>query len=87
MIQVFRQIDFFVLSFENTTDRKAHTRYYFPKVEIKDYHVIIDGSYCFGQLAKNDKIMFEHIQKIATGQTDDYKTGCLLDYSYFKKKL
>ena len=23
-------------------------------------------------------------QKIATGQRDDYKTGCLLDYNYFK---
>ena len=24
------------------------------------------------------------IQKIATGQGDDYTTGCLLDYDYFK---
>ena len=27
---------------------------------------------------------FGNIQKIATGQTDDYTTGCLLDYNYFK---
>ena len=26
----------------------------------------------------------ENIQKIAAGQGDDYTTGCLLDYSYFK---
>ena len=26
----------------------------------------------------------ENIRKIATGQGDDYATGCLLDYSYFK---
>ena len=26
----------------------------------------------------------ENIRKIATGQGDDYTTGCLLDYSYFK---
>ena len=25
----------------------------------------------------------DNIQKIATGQRDDYTTGCLLDYSYF----
>ena len=25
------------------------------------------------------------IRKIATGQGDDYTTGCLLDYSYFKE--
>ena len=28
---------------------------------------------------QNDKI-----RKIATGQGDDYTTGCLLDYQYFK---
>ena len=32
---------------------------------------------------KNNKITYENIRKIATGQGDDYKTGCLLDYSYF----
>ena len=26
----------------------------------------------------------ENIGKIATGQGDDYTTGCLLDYPYFK---
>ena len=28
-----------------------------------------------------------NVRKIATGQGDDYATGCLLDYPYFKKKL
>ena len=28
--------------------------------------------------------IYENIGKIATGQGDDYTTGCLLDYSYFK---
>ena len=27
----------------------------------------------------------DNIRKIATGQGDDYTTGCLLDYDYFKK--
>ena len=27
---------------------------------------------------------YENIRKIATGQGDDYTTGCLLDYTYFK---
>ena len=27
---------------------------------------------------------YENIRKTATGQRDDYTTGCLLDYSYFK---
>ena len=27
----------------------------------------------------------ENIRNIAAGQRDDYTTGCLLDYNYFKK--
>ena len=30
------------LSFENESDRKVHTGYYFPKREINDYNAIID---------------------------------------------
>ena len=37
----------------------------------------------FGQPIKNNKIIYENIRKIATGQGDDYTTGCLLDYSHF----
>ena len=32
---------------------------------------------------KNNKVTSENIKKIATGQGDDYTTGCLLDYPYF----
>ena len=28
---------------------------------------------------------YENIRKITIGQGDDYTTGCLLDYTYFKK--
>ena len=28
---------------------------------------------------------YKNIRKITIGQRDDYTTGCLLDYSYFKK--
>ena len=33
---------------------------------------------------KNDKIAYEKIRKIPTGQGDGYTTGCLLDQAYFK---
>ena len=33
---------------------------------------------------KNDKTIYDNIRKIATSQGDDYTTGCLLDYAYFK---
>ena len=32
---------------------------------------------------KNNKVTSENIREIATGQGDDYTTGCLLDYPYF----
>ena len=38
----------------------------------------------FDQPVKNNKITYENIRKIATGQGDDYTTGCLLDYAYFR---
>ena len=38
----------------------------------------------FDQPIENNKITYENIRKIATGQGDDYTTGCLLDYTYFK---
>ena len=37
----------------------------------------------FDQPIKNNLITYDNIRKIATGQGDDYTTGCLLDYNYF----
>ena len=45
---------------------------------------MIDGKNVFDQPVKNNKITYENIKKIATGQRDDYTTGCLLDYAYFR---
>ena len=44
---------------------------------------MINGKNFFDQPIKNNKVTYENIRKIATGQGDDYTTGCLLDYSYF----
>ena len=45
---------------------------------------MIDEEKSSKQPVKNYLITYENIQKIATGQGDDYTTGCLLDYNYFK---
>ena len=45
---------------------------------------MINGENFFDQPIKNNKVTYENIRKIATGQGDDYTTGCLLDYAYFK---
>ena len=75
----------FVLAFEDDTQRISRKRYHISNVEIKDYNVMIDGKNVFNQPVKNDKVTYENIRKITTGQEDDYTTSCLLDYAYFKK--
>ena len=73
----------FVLAFSNDSHRISTKRYNLPNVEIKDFNIMINGENVFDQPIKNNKVTYENIRKIATGQGDDYTTGCLLDYSYF----
>ena len=46
---------------------------------------MIDGKNFFDQPIKNNKVTYENIRKVAIGHGDDYTSGCLLDYTYFKK--
>ena len=73
----------FLLAFENDDNRTVDDGYYLPTVEIKDYNIMINGENFFDQPIKNRWITYDNIRKIATGQGDDYTTGCLLDYPYF----
>ena len=75
---------FFVLPFENDAQRTSAKRYYLPTAEIKDYNALINGENFFDQPIKNDKITYDNIRKIATGQGDDYTTACLLNYQNIK---
>ena len=45
---------------------------------------MIDGKNFFDQPINSDLKAYDNIRKIATGYGDDYTTGCLLDYTYFK---
>ena len=46
---------------------------------------MIDGKNFFDQSINNMIKTYENIRKITIGQGDNYTTGCLLDYTYFKK--
>ena len=46
---------------------------------------MIDGRKFFDQPINSMNSTYENIRKIATGKSDDYTTGCLLDYPYFKE--
>ena len=73
----------FVLSFENETDRTSFSKYYVPKVEIKDFNGLIDGKTFFDIPVKNKEEVYEQI--IEMSKNNDYATGNLLDYEYFSK--
>ena len=73
----------FALAFEKDSQRTSNKGYYLQNVEIKDYDFMIDGKNLFAQPIRNYKITYKN-RKTVTGRGDDYKTGCLLDYAYFK---
>ena len=58
---------FFVLSFENENGRTSHSAYCLPKVEIKDYNVMIDGRIFLYQPINSMIKTYENIRKIYTG--------------------
>ena len=45
---------------------------------------MINGENFFDQPIENNKATYENIRNTATGQGDDYTTGCSLDYRYCK---
>ena len=76
----------FVLSFprNNKTDnRDSFSNYYVPNVEIKDFNVLIDGKSFFYLPVKNEEETYEKI--IEMSSNNDYTTGNLLDFIYFKE--
>ena len=79
----FTNVDrLFVLYFENEDDRTPFSKYYVPKVEIKYFNVLIDGKPFFEIPVKNKEEAYEAI--IEMTKNNDYTTGNLLDYEYFK---
>ena len=79
----------FVLAFDNTVDNKrverdSHRKYFLTRVNITNYNVLIHGRNFYDQPINDQIKKYDEFRKIATGKEDDYTTGCLLDYKYFK---
>ena len=76
----------FVLSFtrDNAGDnRDSFSDYYVPKVEIKDFNVLIDEKWFYDLPVKPEEEAYE--KSIEMSNNNDYATGTLLDFAYFKK--
>ena len=80
----------FVLAFDNANDgdnkieRDSHRKCFLPRVDITNCNVLIDGRNFYNQPINDQSKKYNVIRKIATEKGDDYTTGCLLDYQYFK---
>ena len=75
-----------VLSFPRNArgdHRDSFSHYYVPSVEIKDFNVLIDGKRFFDLPVKNEEEAYEKI--IEMSNNNDYTTGNLLDFAYFKE--
>ena len=73
----------FVLAYQNADDRQSFSQFYLPKVLVKDFNVIIDKLAFFDLPIKTEEEAYEKIIDIS--RNNEYTTGNLLDYDYFKK--
>ena len=73
----------FVLAYQNADDRQSFSQFYLPKVMVKDYNVIIDKLAFFDLPIKAEQEACEKIIDIS--RNNEYTTGNLLDYDYFRK--
>ena len=72
-----------VLAYQTADDRQSYSQFYLPKVMVKDYNVIINKLAFFDLPIKTEEEVYEKIINIS--KNNEYTTGNLLDYDYFKK--
>ena len=74
----------FVLAYGQVdNDRQSFSRFYLSNVMVKDYNVIIGKLAFFDLPIKTEEEAYEKIIDIS--RNNEYTTGNLLDYDYFKK--
>ena len=80
----------FILAYDNTGNNPvtadSHRRYFLPRIKIENYNIEIDGRNFYHQPINDLIKQYDEVRKISRGQDDDYATGCLLDFAYFKKQ-
>ena len=78
----------FVLAYDATDNDEAgiknNIKYFFPREKTENYNVLIDGRNFYDQPINNLRKQYYEVRKTSAGQGDDYTTGCLSDYAYFK---
>ena len=63
---------------------KRSKKYFLARGEIENYNALIDGRNFYDQPINDLIKQYDKVRKVSTGRGDDYTTGCLSDYEYFK---
>ena len=69
---------------DDTAGLENNKKYFLTRGDIKNYNVLIDGRNFYDQPINDIIKQYDEVRKVSTGYGDDYTTGCLLDYAYFK---
>ena len=69
---------------DNQFNRNSAQVYYLPRNDLNKYNVIIDGRNFYDDPIKRDIEKYRELKKVMIGKGEDYTTGSLLDFDYFK---
>ena len=69
----------------NQPTRDRQRKYYLPRNDFKKYNVVIDGRNFYDNPIESDIEKCRELKKVMIGKGEDYTTGSLLDYNYFKE--
>ena len=66
-------------------NRDEQRKYYLPRIDLNKYNVIIDERNFYDKPIESDIEKYRELKKVMIGKGEDYTTGSLLDFNYFKK--
>ena len=69
----------------NQPTKDGQRKYYLPRIDLKKYNVIIDGSNFYVNPIERNIEKYRESKKVMIGKGEDYTTGSLLDFNYFNE--
>ena len=69
---------------DGPSTRNGQRKYYLPRIDLNKYNVIIDGRKFYYNPIESDIEKYRELKQVMIGKGEDYTTGSLLDYNYFK---
>ena len=66
-------------------NRDDQRKYYLPRIDLNKYNIIIDGRNFYDNPIESDIEKYGELKKVMIGKGEDYTTGSLLNFNYFKK--